>query len=321
MATPNVAAAEDQHYIPRFYLKGFTGKEGKLWVCEKFCPIRESKPKHEAHRPDYYTHAEHGQRDEIAENALEAIESRAAPVIRKLASPFFSPTLEQMGHVYLFLAFMFVRVPSWREHLDKLFGKIMKDRQQNLAKDKEAFHKSHADVERKAGKSLGDAEELRQYILKGEYDIVQKSAAYNLASMFKSAVDIVRVLQEYSYEVLYAPAGHFFVTSDSPVFTMQFEKPNVATIGVGFGWPGTVVHFPLNKRACLRLRRNVNPGGFEASEYDVSQINRATMHNAKQCLYSSQNNRRISRLFDHWGCKVVPGENAYMQTPEPVKQR
>src|SRR5262249_27701740 len=138
MATPNVAAGEDQHYIPRFYLKGFTGKEGKLWVCEKFCPIRESKPKHEAHRPDYYTHAEHGQRDEIAENALEAIESRAAPVIRKLASPFFSPTLEQMGHVYLFLAFMFVRVPSWREHLDKLFGKIMKDRQQNLAKDKEA---------------------------------------------------------------------------------------------------------------------------------------------------------------------------------------
>jgi hypothetical protein len=59
-----------QHYIPKFYLKGFTDKQGALWVCERFKPMRKSKPKEEAHRPDYYTHADLGERDEKAESIL-----------------------------------------------------------------------------------------------------------------------------------------------------------------------------------------------------------------------------------------------------------
>jgi Protein of unknown function (DUF4238) len=61
---PQAPKAKAQHYIPKFYLKGFTDKQGKLWVCEKFKPVRDSKPKLEAHRPDYYTHADWGERDE-----------------------------------------------------------------------------------------------------------------------------------------------------------------------------------------------------------------------------------------------------------------
>ncbi len=44
-----------QHYVPKFYLKGFTDKAGALWVYERHKSLRESKPKHEANRPDYYT--------------------------------------------------------------------------------------------------------------------------------------------------------------------------------------------------------------------------------------------------------------------------
>src|SRR6266700_4597498 len=103
--------AKAQHYIPKLYLKGFTDKQKKLWVCEKFKPIRASKPKDEAHRPDYYTHAEHGQRDETAEDMLEHIESRAAPIIRKLANPQYVLTPENAGRVVMLVAFLFARVP------------------------------------------------------------------------------------------------------------------------------------------------------------------------------------------------------------------
>jgi hypothetical protein len=156
--------AKAQHYVSRFYLQGFTDKQGSLWVCEKFKPIRKSTPKHEAHLPDYYTHAEPGERDETAEHTLEGIESRAASVIRKLANFEFNRSAEQMGHVYLFVAFMFARVPSWREHLDKLFGKVVRETELARARDKEKFHKLCADMERDTGKSLNmDFEELRQY--------------------------------------------------------------------------------------------------------------------------------------------------------------
>jgi|GEM_PF-3681584 len=61
---------QDQHYIPRLYLKGATDREGVLWVYEKLTPIKSSKPKHEAHHPDYYTHSVLGYRDEEAEKTL-----------------------------------------------------------------------------------------------------------------------------------------------------------------------------------------------------------------------------------------------------------
>lgn len=113
--------------------------------------------------------------------------------------------------------------------------------------------------------------------------------------------------------------GRFFVTSDSHVSTLQPEPGRQAAIGVGFGWPGVLVHFPLNKRVCLRLKRRVEPAAIEISEYDLVQINRITMVNASQHLYSSEGYRKISRLFDQWGRKIEPGKNAFMPTPEPPK--
>ena len=191
------AEMKAQHYVPRFYQRGFTDKQGRLWVCEKFKPIRDSKPEDEAHLPDYYTHAEQGERDESAEHTLEEIESRAAPVIRKLANFEFDPSPGQMGHLYLFVAFMFARVPSWREHLDRLFGKVAREQELARARDKQRFHKQCADMERDTGKPLGmDYEELRQYILRGRYEIIQTSTAFNIGSTFEGALNIAGQLQE-----------------------------------------------------------------------------------------------------------------------------
>src|SRR5947209_17314037 len=47
------------HYLPRFYLKGFTEKK-QLWVYEKGKPPRASKPKYEAQRENYYRRARCG---------------------------------------------------------------------------------------------------------------------------------------------------------------------------------------------------------------------------------------------------------------------
>ena len=307
---------KSQHYIPNFYLKGFSDR-GVLWVYEKFKPLRKSKPKDEAHKPDYYTHAEQGERDETAEATLEAIESKAAPVVRKLANPQFRPTPEQMGHVYFFIAFMFARVPSWREHLDEVATQVIKDRQISNAKDKDKFHKSCADMEKDTGKPLGmDYEELRQYILKGEYRITQESTAFNLGSMFESAFTVADGLAHYSYEILYAPEGKVFLTSDSPVFTLQPDNRGQASIGMGFGWADVEVYFPLNKRACLRLKKGIESGAvLKTDEHHFSQINRVTMMNAASCLYSSEQFRKLSRIFDQYGCKIEPGKNAFMPTP------
>jgi Protein of unknown function (DUF4238) len=308
--------AKAQHYIPKFYLKGFTDEQGKLWVCEKFKPIRDSKPKLEAHRPDYYTHAEQGERDETAENILKQAESRAAPIVRKLANPQYKLTPENAGRVVIFIAFMFARVPSWREHLDNVAAQIARDGIVKTANDKEKFYRTWAELEKENGKPLGmEPEKLRQYILKGEYDLKQGSTGFNLGAMFTSAFSAVRKLATMGYQALYAPEGSVFLTSDSPVFTLQPDGKGQATIGVGFGWENVEVYFPLNKRACFMMKKGIQPQGqiIEAGRVDL--INKVTMASTAQYLYSSQGFRKIARLFDEHGWRIRAGKNAFMSRP------
>lgn len=319
MASQQLPEAKDQHYIPKFYLKGFTDKEGVLWVCERFKPIRASKPRLEAHRPDYYSHTEKGDRDETAENKLEEIESRVAPIIRKLANPKYVLTPENAGHLVIFVGFMFARVPSWRENLDRIAAQLTRETQLQLAQDEQKFHQLCADVERSTGKSLTvEAEELRQFILKGDYELVQKSMAFNLTAMFVTALSAIRELETYGMQVFHAPEGRFFLTSDSPVYTIRPDAKGQATLGMGFGWPDVEVYFPLNKRACLRMRRGIQAGGRIAEEGRVKEINDLIMATASRYLYSSEGHRRIARLFDERGCKVQPGKNAFMSKPQPL---
>jgi hypothetical protein len=315
VASPS-SEAKAQHYIPESYLKGFTDKQGSLWVCERFKPIRESKPKLEANLPDYYTHADNGERDETAENVLMQAESRAAQIVRKLANPQCKLTPEDAGRVVIFIAFMFARVPSWRENLDNVAAQVAPERIVKTASEKKEFYRIWADLEKKNGKPLGmEPEKLRQYILKGEYDLKQGSKGFNLGAMFTSAFSAVKQLATMGYQALYAPEGSFFLTSDSPVFTLQPDGTGQATIGVGFGWENVEVYFPFNKRACFMMKKGIQPKGkiIEAGRVDL--INKVTMATAARCLYSSRGFNRIARLFDEHGCKIRPGKNAFMNRP------
>jgi hypothetical protein len=315
VASPS-AESKAQHYIPKFYLKGFTDEQKRLWVCEKFKPIRASKPKDEAHRPDYYTHAEQGERDETAEDILKQAESRAAPIICKLANPQYRLTPENAGRVLIFIAFMFARVPSWREHLDNVAAQIARDGIVKTANDKEKFYRIWAELEKKNGKPLGmEPEKLRQYILKGEYDLTQGSTGFNLGAMFTSAFSAAKELAKMGYQSLYAPEGSFFLTSDSPVFTLQPDGMGQATIGMGFGLENVEVYFPLNKRTCFRMKKGIQPKGTIIEAGKVDLINNVTMATAAQYLYSSQGFRKIARLFDEHGCKIRAGKNAFMTNP------
>jgi hypothetical protein len=275
--------------------------------------MRKSKPKEEAHRPDYYTHADLGDRDEQAESILEEVESRAAPIIRKLANPQYELTQENLSHLIVFVSFMFARVPSWREYLNTMMESAVKQTQVNLARDNTKFEAMCEGFERSTGKPLGmNREKLREFILGGKYEIKQTSEAFNLGSMFMSGLRIMEGLMHFGCEVLYAPQGKFFVTSDSPVYTVLPDKTGQATVGVGFGWPGVEVVFPLNKKACLRMKQGLRPRSAVLAESGFEKIQGLVMATAARYLYSPESYKRIGRLFDERGCRVLAGRDAFL---------
>lgn len=311
-----MTAPKAQHYIPQFYLRGFTDKQGNLWVYERFRPMKKSKPKLEAHELDYYTHDEQGERDETAEDVLQGMESRVAPIIKGLANRQYTLSPENAAHLIIFAVFMFTRVPSWREHIDNFAAELIRRHQLRIAGDKEKFNVMCESLEKTQGHALGiDREQLRQYVLKGEYQITQGSKAYNLGRMFKSGFSILEEVQNWGYQGLYAPDDVFFMTSDSPVYTVLPDGKGEVGIGMGFGWPGVELIFPLNKKTCLRMKKGITPKGRLISKKYVDAINLITMTTAAHHLYSSQGYKRIARLFDERGCKVKAGKNSFMSKP------
>lgn len=323
MTTPPSAGARAHHYVPKFYLKGFTDKDGSVWVYEKGKPPRESSPKKEANREEYYTFDDRGYADSHIEVALSHAESIVAPIIRKLANPQFKITDAQRGELYAFVAMTFVRVPAWREFLDRRAAELMKKVTKDRAADKERFYADCKEYQEQSGATF-DIEEMRQWAIKGEYEVQQKSLGYNLRVMFQACNTITEMLVKYyGHVVLYAPSDTFFLTCDNPVATILPDQDRMGFVGVGFGWKQTHIIFPLNKRACLVLQRGASGEQQLATERRVQQTNDLMMAVAQQYVYAPAGYRRISRLFDERGCKVRYGENAFMSTPPVVtgKQR
>lgn len=316
--------AEDHHYVPRFYLKGFTENK-KLWVYEQRQKPRESKPKDEAHRPDFYSldADETGKRDNAAEKQLARIESLAAPIVRKLITPQYVLTPEKASDLVVFVAFTFVRTPVWREQLDRVAVKVKREHDSKLAQDKERFYETLREVDTEKIMTEVDYEKLRQMFLGGEYEVRQKSAGFNLWAMFTSGLQVVKELAEFRYQAHYAPPGKEFIASDNPVYTVGPDTEGSMVVGTGFGWPNVRVYFPLNKRACFYMRRGIQPRAVLATPQFVEQVNYLTMLTATRYLYACKYLRRTMRLFDQNGCKVKIGENAFMTEPRPPdwKQR
>jgi hypothetical protein len=116
----------------------------------------------------------------------------------------------------LFTAVMFARVPSWRRHLDTIAVNSYREMELRIARTKERFDQVCAEVEARVSRPMKtNYETLRQRVLNDKREFVQTSNAFNLNAMFVSARSVARRLVEYDYQILYAPKGEFFVTSDS----------------------------------------------------------------------------------------------------------
>ena len=60
--------------MPKFYLKAFTDQHGSLWVYEKGTNVpKESSPKGEGHRGNYYTLNDRGYADDSTEKLLAKV--------------------------------------------------------------------------------------------------------------------------------------------------------------------------------------------------------------------------------------------------------
>ena len=118
-----------QHYLPKFYLAGFTNESGKFWIFDRENKeFRIQTPKNTAVEKEYYTLInEKGERDYIIEDLVSFVEGHTKPIFEKLEKRKKINKIEK-ENLALFVSILWTRVPDFEKSIvgeDKLcLGKI-----------------------------------------------------------------------------------------------------------------------------------------------------------------------------------------------------
>jgi len=313
------------HYVPVFYLKGFTSPKDReyLWVYEQGKPVRKSKPINEAHERDFYTYEDEDGKRRDLEQPLSGIESETAPLLRAMDDGYHRLHADDFEGLTIFMALMWVRGPFGRDLMNQLSLQSMKTVVQEYARDGEKFQRIYDDVVKEYGHTDVSAEELRNSILNRDWKYEQKSPGYTLHKMFVGVPIISGILQKKDWQVLISEGDDYFCTSDFPVVNILPDKPGQAgqaTIGTGFGMPGVEIFFPLTRRRCLLLKDETRHSSKVLPGRMVREINKVLMVGARRFIYACEKSSAMEKLFNKIGCKSVPGKNAFMRDPAPAPQ-
>ena len=114
-----------QHYVPRFLLKNFCTRAGKVYVYDiKTSTVRLQHPKKIAFANHMYTLDLKGTEPEALEKALAKVESKTAPLVRDLINGKQLSLLSQEERISLavFIACQLPRVYKIRSYLESVKG-------------------------------------------------------------------------------------------------------------------------------------------------------------------------------------------------------
>jgi hypothetical protein len=242
-----------QHYIPKFYLKGFADEDGKIHLFDRARKsFRATSPDDLSVIKDYYTVLANGVKRYDVEKKLSDIESAAKPVLDKLVqcTPL---TTEELNHLHYFLAVQSLRGPGFRDAAEQMESHLIK-----RVADEIFANPARAEASmRQAGQDVGDAwtPERMAAMYKKYRDrlTVEVDPHRSLDLMINTADHLFNALRRLSkLVVVKAPKDVLYITTDIPIMSHNggCYYPGATVLGM----KDTMLSFPVNRKTLLVLR-------------------------------------------------------------------
>ena len=283
-AKPLLTGPKRQHFLPRFYLEGFT-KDGKVAVFDRDKnEVRTQQPVNTGVIGHFYTmeDADGHQRFEL-EQMLSEFEGKASPGIKKLAAKE-QPTDEERADLAIFVALAGFRTPDIIESL-KLFnsgliGDIAKRMFANVDQVKETMRgkpgspTSEEELEQ-------EAKEMVDFAQSGQYEVTTNHR-WAVGMAMKMAFEVAPLLAGRNWLVVHRPnKKKSFVTTDAPVVLSTVTPREPSFYGIGFGNTDAMVVFPLTQSCALVMFGK--DGALQHREIDAVAIRHMNLALADRC--------------------------------------
>jgi hypothetical protein len=269
------------HFLPQFYLSGFSTDGRGLYQIEKRtgrhygCQIKDAGAMRDYHDVDADGVADR----QAFEKRLAELEGWQATQLRDvLAGGILNPG--QRSEILQLLAIMRMRVPAMKEHVDALY----------------TSHVRSAAVLMEREGRLGAAPMVNGKRLSMEDVEITIANWKRLEVMFRLGMDeeVLQLLTRMQVTLYRAAFGTRFVTSDQPV---AIYHPLGHRSGAGLATPGVQISFPLSSRACIVLEHGAaDASEKQASSEFVAEINRRTTVMASEYVYTGESAVELAGL-------------------------
>lgn len=292
------------HYIPQFYLSGFseTGSaDGTLYVLDfQLMKQWKSTSRGTAHERDYHVVDLGADRDPMfVEKKLAEREGTWATVLRSVLESHDLPKGELFAELLTFIAFLAVRVPPIRNQVTDFIDRASKaqlratfatpegrDRFRSIITEHcRTLPLSDQEKIKQLLQADPDLEEMAEYVNSDRYEVGYEQT-WNVQTMVQMAITLLPVLGRRKWSLWsVATDAPDLICSDCPV-CLTWAKDVHGPYSPGFGLSNTLVTVPLGKRLLLSSTFE----GLEAVTLDgkgVAAMNARTSMCANK-LYTSK---------------------------------
>ncbi len=256
--TTTTPFTKKQHYIPQFYLKGFSQDGEHIHIYDKEKgekgEMRYQTTIQVAHENHFYTYRTKKGTKENLEDLFGQFESDASAIIEKVYKER-KITPEEKEKLALFIAFLYTRVPTFKHKTQEMHSKMGEKllRIRFKMTPKEWLKKFYREKE---GKEFTDAEldnlidfatNPKRSRIKFEYP-----NEYWIKIMLKMAVEIAPAFYVMDWLFLFTDRPYAFITNDNPFLLIPPEDYD-RFWGVGLLTPKARKVIPLRSDMCLLM--------------------------------------------------------------------
>jgi hypothetical protein len=283
-AKPSMTDPKRQHFLPKFYLEGFTNNGVVAVFDRKLNEIRIQQPVNTCVIGHFYTIEDKaGYKHFELEQLLSEYETKSSQVIKKI-SRMEAINADERTDLAIFIAFAACRTPDIVDSL-KIFNS-------NLIRDtaKRMFVNINEVKTRMRGKPNApmseeeleaEAHALVEYAQSGQYE-VKTSHSWAIGMAMKMAFKIAPILAGRDWVIFHRnKEKQSFVTTDAPVLLSTVARRENSFWGIGFGNTDALVLFPLTESCILAIYGS--DGDLKHCTAGAEQVRQMNLAIAERC--------------------------------------
>lgn len=283
------------HYIPRFYLTGFTQNndpKDKLWVIDQQ-DIKQFKaaPSKIAFETDFYRVDLPDVELDAFEQGLAYFESKAADVIKRILSLNKIQDSNDFNILINFIALIIARVPERRERTNSWAKDLSKMTLNMICATEETYihHMKKANID-VSHADFVPYEQMKNFLKKDKYT-VEFDRHTHLKNMIITTDTLIPLLAQRNWALIRnTNSNHPFICSDNPA-CLTWTRPDSGFYSPGFGLRNTEITLPLTKELFLIGRfEPLIPYTTVNKVKQIAALNSRTGMHATRFVYSMKQN-------------------------------